>query len=133
MLNTLLILKLADFIEAGSMPYDQRHWTQCIAGQCCHMTGKRASYNAGEYAYHLLGIDKMQYEQLFTGAPLLLTPTRGQAVRVLRHLAATGKVNWHVDEKPVSEAPKEAAVLPAALTDTLQAKAPARRSELADA
>ncbi len=138
MLNVPLILKLAAFIETGSMPYNQRHWTSCIAGQCCHMKGIRASHDAGELAQRWLGLDETQYRQLFHGNPLLTAtgPTRDVAARVLRHLAATGKTDWHVKEDPIPEATKEAVALSAMLTNALQATPKAKaaqRRELADA
>lgn len=132
MLNTAFISKLADFIEAESVPYDQRSWGSCVAAQACIMAGLGHKYNhSGEHAQQLLGIDEDQY-LLFQGGPLgMVTPSKETAARVLRHLAATGEVDWLVKE-PVAEK----AELPATLTIALRAKPAAgkkaKRPELAD-
>ncbi len=128
MLNKAFILKLADHMETTTDTYDQRGWTTCIASHACTITGVDVVH-PGDKAKHLLGLDVEQYTQLFSGCPLphagFASPPKATAARVLRHLAATGNVDWKVKE----------AKLPTTLTDALKAEKPAPKAKraLADA
>lgn len=114
--NVANVLRVADAIErceiaglgfnmldvyqrAGSNPDLSGHdckTTACIAGWT-NAVLRPGSYDGDHYATSdeaadLLGLDLDQAEQLFFGAALILYNSTPQAVRTLRHLAATAMI-----------------------------------------
>jgi hypothetical protein len=99
--GTTSLLDLADYIEDPSQcrRFRMDVWCVCIAGSALSMVGEdpwllrdEATF---ERARELLGISVHQANTLFIPHSILSSVTRSMAARVLRHLDATGVVNWH--------------------------------------
>ena len=94
--------------------YSQREWVfgcgspACIAGHAAAMlgTGIVTNSNADRMAMEFLGIDWHEAHDLFDSMPNTYfenDPSPKDAACVLRHLAATGKVDWFEATKPKQE------------------------------
>lgn len=117
-MNVENINKVADAIEQRSIPnlgFNMQSWrsndrdlrydktghkcgtTACVGGWC------EAVFFGGEDTCEaeirkVLDISYDQSEELFYGMGVAMDATPAQAVRTLRHLAATGKVRWDLPE-----------------------------------
>lgn len=101
------ILALADMIE-HSDHFDMRKWPEdldcktpcCIGGHCQLMFGERQGRRNDMEVGEVLGLNREQTALLFfpelRDGPRYETINKEYAVRVLRHLAATGKIDWSV-------------------------------------
>lgn len=97
MLNRGTIMTLADYIESHPEGFDMGFWSTCIAGKYQEMVGYE--YFGPEYAKEALGLTYEQTRDLFLATGAYDTRYQ-QAVRVLRHLALTGVVDWNVTPYP---------------------------------
>lgn len=113
-MNVERILHLADIIEtqphtsaeaeSGFSMQDYTHrcgTPSCIAGWA-NSVFEAVDLNSGEVAAVILGLDFEQESSLFypSGYSEASKHTPAQAARTLRHLAATGEVDWSL---PVEE------------------------------
>lgn len=112
-MNKDRILELADHIEK-SETYDQRTWFHtcgtpaCIAGHAAMLFAADKLLQMGhmkcpDIAQNELGLSWIKSQRLFDGSPLGFTEDEGfikvssaHAVKVLRHLAETGEVDWSI-------------------------------------
>ena len=121
--NVANINRVIEFIEQGQAPFGMWNWSTCIAGQTLHahnipVPPRHDLVNldrAIDYAVSLLGIGAGTQNKLFLAGIHCADPntlasiTREQACTVLRHLAATGEVDWsviddrHAEDAPVSQ------------------------------
>lgn len=103
-LNVPAILGLADDLETGKYQqligeFNMRRWDRCIAGLCSAKYGLGSKATV-EDAKNFLGLSLAQAEVLFLGHQAMgdLHAKPKVAAAVLRHLAATGEVDW--DQRP---------------------------------
>jgi hypothetical protein len=108
--NVAECLALADFLEKLPINrFNYNTWgiadcgtTACIAGWQIMRSGRKLNYNVDEMAAADLGLDEQQADTLFNGSTFNLCGIARSAItpihaaRVLRHLAATGEVDWSV-------------------------------------
>jgi len=118
-MNKERILDLADIIENDRLPlvrFDINWWARreyesphecgtiaCIAGYAVaaaygNRIAKHFKTDVGGEARRILGLTVDEARELFSDGwrTLKPRPTNKQAARVLRHLAATGKVDWSI-------------------------------------
>lgn len=121
-MNVGNILKVADAIEASDR-FDMCSWGDCIAGHARALATaedrarswwSRFSRPARDLdslsaaAWRFLGLDELEAYELFIPcgqAALAMSATRQHAVRCLRNLAITGKVDWAAAMKPTPVLP----------------------------
>ena len=118
-MNVENILKVADAIEQHSIPdlgFNMAEWhskayedapdrsghdcgtVACIGGWTEAVLNNGKEFPSWEDVGACLGLGAIDSEQLFFGNGCNTRTTLAQAVRTLRHLAATGKVNWHLPD-----------------------------------
>ena len=122
-MNKERLLDVADMIENDRLPhvvFDMNQWTKhrpsinpecgtaaCIAGYAlCAAYGNREAkkrFNshigwiaAQRKARRILGLSPYEATKLFSPSRNLRAITREQAVKVLRHAAETGEIDWSI-------------------------------------
>jgi hypothetical protein len=98
MINKENVLKLAAFIDAGSVPWDIYPVGQCFFGQYTAMT----QGGSGDLMFDFLGVPRDDYNtrtnmvtpEFYYSKPELYPKER--AVKMLHNLAETGEVDWDV-------------------------------------
>lgn len=106
--NVANINKVIDYIEGEHRPFDMKNWNYCIMGQTIAafrsghigLGGKvEAPLQGVRTAAFLLGITQASAFTLFCAMGPAPAFTREEACTVLRHLAATGEVDWSIIEE----------------------------------
>lgn len=97
--NAANCLAFADILEnSPDLEFDMSSWHFCICGHINKVLGKSRFVHERvlEAPAEFLGIDISRAQQLFQPGKFYYTYSAKQAAKVLRHLAATGDVDWTV-------------------------------------